>query len=558
MARIFISYSRVDRQPFTIPFIACLYEMFPDIDVWYDEHLAGGDIWWEEILNQIAKCDVFVYLLSNESVTSPYCQAEFAEALRLNRIILPVQVRDRTKLLGKLRDIHYVDMKAGVTDELAKAQLLKAIHRILDKTKLQPVTLPLDWQQTRTLKPEIPEEVLRSPHSPDKDTPNLNIPASKKRRLPLIVLALIIFIGFGFITFISFTNLQAFNNAATQTAVAVIPPLIVPDETSYYVCFRGSDSVNDEYLLVIRDTTSFGLVFPRNGVVTIYSRRPDFIPLYQHLVSLYAMTTDAQSGGYRTEAFLATAEIGHYPREGGCGNYFDSTVDLNTTVPLPVSENHALLVQIDSNEIESPQVLGVVGFNAIPNNGLPTLSFQILQLYETRIEFGIPTYRNEFSYILVANKPFLMRQSFADAPDNFSGRIEGHDRSDFERELVDDNLNLFDLMMVENMRIYPDSGLQSMYEPGSYIQVEMSPNLSMRTPPFTDGIFVQSLEGANARYYLPTSLDEPYGSLAEAGDKGEVVEADSDTGQLILQDPGESGETVVVEAWLVEVCTDCR
>jgi len=82
MARIFISYSRVDKT-FTERFEARLRRMFPDVPVWYDDHLYGGQNWWNEILGQIAKCDIFIYLLSNESVTSPYCQAEFTEARRL-------------------------------------------------------------------------------------------------------------------------------------------------------------------------------------------------------------------------------------------------------------------------------------------------------------------------------------------------------------------------------------------------------------------------------------------------------------------------------------------
>ncbi len=65
MPHIFISYSRVDRF-FTEHFEARLRRMFPDVDIWFDDHLHGGDVWWDEILSQIAQCDVFIYLLSNE------------------------------------------------------------------------------------------------------------------------------------------------------------------------------------------------------------------------------------------------------------------------------------------------------------------------------------------------------------------------------------------------------------------------------------------------------------------------------------------------------------
>ena len=74
MAHLFVSYSRVD-QAFTKNFVEQLREMFPQHTVWYDGSLHGGDRWWQEILAQIAACDIFIYLLSNESVTSLYCQA---------------------------------------------------------------------------------------------------------------------------------------------------------------------------------------------------------------------------------------------------------------------------------------------------------------------------------------------------------------------------------------------------------------------------------------------------------------------------------------------------
>ena len=97
MSRFFISYSRVDKVVFARPFAQRLHRMFPDHNVWWDEELTGGDVWWDEILRQIAACDVFIYLLSNKSVNSPYCRAEFAEAQRLQKHIITVQVRDRTK-----------------------------------------------------------------------------------------------------------------------------------------------------------------------------------------------------------------------------------------------------------------------------------------------------------------------------------------------------------------------------------------------------------------------------------------------------------------------------
>src|SRR5689334_9997993 len=108
MAQFFISYSRVDHT-FVKDFVEQLRDMFPQHSTWYDGSLHGGDHWWQEILKQIDQCDIFIYLLSNESVTSPYCQAEFREAQRLQKSIITVQVRDRTTLSPELSEIQYVD-----------------------------------------------------------------------------------------------------------------------------------------------------------------------------------------------------------------------------------------------------------------------------------------------------------------------------------------------------------------------------------------------------------------------------------------------------------------
>ena len=109
MAQVFISYSRVDAE-FVAVFIRRLQRAFPDLKIWHDQAphgLIGGGNWWNDILTAIAASDVFVYILSNESVNSLYCQAEFTEARRLQKRIITVQARDRTELTDDLDDIHY-------------------------------------------------------------------------------------------------------------------------------------------------------------------------------------------------------------------------------------------------------------------------------------------------------------------------------------------------------------------------------------------------------------------------------------------------------------------
>jgi formylglycine-generating enzyme required for sulfatase activity len=169
--KLFISYSRVDR-PFAQRIVARLRVVYGYDAVWFDEELRGGDKWWEEILTQIAASDILLYLLSNESVTSPFCQAEFTEAQRLRKLIITVQVRDRTALTDTLDGIQFVDMKAGPDDVEANALLNAAINKQRDRIPQRPPK-PL-WPQ-RTPRPGI-IEVPTIAERADVETPALTRP----------------------------------------------------------------------------------------------------------------------------------------------------------------------------------------------------------------------------------------------------------------------------------------------------------------------------------------------------------------------------------------------
>ncbi len=151
MPKIFVSYSRVDKK-FAKALVERLRKIYGHYEVWYDDSLHGGDLWWDEILSQIAQADIFLYLLSNESVTSPYCQAEFEEAQRLQKQLITAQVRDRTNLTGTLRDIQYVDMTAGANDGPSFDLLIASINK---QAELARKRRPL-WKP-RTAKPNTDE-----------------------------------------------------------------------------------------------------------------------------------------------------------------------------------------------------------------------------------------------------------------------------------------------------------------------------------------------------------------------------------------------------------------
>jgi formylglycine-generating enzyme required for sulfatase activity len=151
MAEIFISYSRSDKQ-FLDNFVPLLRKVYGNDSLWFDYDIKGGSNWWKIILNRIEECSLFLYLISNESLESTYCQAELREALRLHKPILPVVVRRLRPpypgtvpddLSDVLRHIQYIDMAEGFRDALTIASLYAAINELLESEsdeKPEPAT----------------------------------------------------------------------------------------------------------------------------------------------------------------------------------------------------------------------------------------------------------------------------------------------------------------------------------------------------------------------------------------------------------------------------------
>lgn len=107
--KIFTSYARVDK-PVCIQIVNTLSAH----EVWYDQRLYAGQHWWREILRRLEWCDVFIYLISNESLASQYCQKELEIAYKFEKIILPVLIDKNASLPQELEELQYVDM----TDQL--------------------------------------------------------------------------------------------------------------------------------------------------------------------------------------------------------------------------------------------------------------------------------------------------------------------------------------------------------------------------------------------------------------------------------------------------------
>jgi TolB protein len=127
--KIFISYSRSDKA-IAYALVPLLQEVYTR--VWIDMELQGGDLWEREIMTRIRDADIFLLLISQESLSSKYVQEELDEARRRNKPILPVLIEPGVTIPPDLSPIQYIDMSNGITP-----QALTKIHAAVKKITAQ-------------------------------------------------------------------------------------------------------------------------------------------------------------------------------------------------------------------------------------------------------------------------------------------------------------------------------------------------------------------------------------------------------------------------------------
>lgn len=128
MLDIFISYSHEDQA-----IVKTLAQDFVSLGhkVWFDQDLIGGKVWWDQILAKIRECDLFVFVLSPNSLDSYACNNECSYAVALNKRILPVLVNDDVSinlLPSNLSAIQYVDYR--LQDRQAVLSIVKAVQNL--------------------------------------------------------------------------------------------------------------------------------------------------------------------------------------------------------------------------------------------------------------------------------------------------------------------------------------------------------------------------------------------------------------------------------------------
>jgi formylglycine-generating enzyme required for sulfatase activity len=104
--KLFVSYRSTDSTKVD-PLVHRLRSL--GYQVWQDkDSIPAGQDWWEAICEGIVGCDVFIFMLSEESVKSFACQAELSYAHELNLPIIPCVIEGQwTYNAGGKYDIHF-------------------------------------------------------------------------------------------------------------------------------------------------------------------------------------------------------------------------------------------------------------------------------------------------------------------------------------------------------------------------------------------------------------------------------------------------------------------
>lgn len=148
MAQIFISYSRIDGR-IAKALTKRLRGDFGVDDVWLDDRIHFGQYFWEEILQAIGSCKVFLFLVSDNSYTSSYCMGELMEAYRLRKRIIPILVRDTLQSLPHpLPEVNFCDMRHGINKPVYN-KLRHIIQGYLDQHEKHYLREPIKPSPTK-------------------------------------------------------------------------------------------------------------------------------------------------------------------------------------------------------------------------------------------------------------------------------------------------------------------------------------------------------------------------------------------------------------------------
>src|SRR5215204_4785829 len=150
MADVFISYSRRDSE-----FVSGLNEALEkrDYDVWVDlENIPPTAEWLAEVYSGIENSNVFVFVISPDSIASKVCQQELAHAVEHNKRLVPIVCRevDPEEVPEILRSLNWIFLRDSDNREEGFQDVVDALNTDLDwlheHTRL--LTRAIEWDKS--------------------------------------------------------------------------------------------------------------------------------------------------------------------------------------------------------------------------------------------------------------------------------------------------------------------------------------------------------------------------------------------------------------------------
>ncbi len=119
--------------------------------VWFDQELSGGQVWWNQILEAIRNCDVFIFVLSPDSLNSVACKLEYKYAAELGKSILPVLIAEGVSFnllspaLSQVQFVDYLKRDRDAAFRLAKALTVTPSSQTLPSPLPLPPDVPISY-----------------------------------------------------------------------------------------------------------------------------------------------------------------------------------------------------------------------------------------------------------------------------------------------------------------------------------------------------------------------------------------------------------------------------
>jgi hypothetical protein len=132
--RLFISYSHDDLDQVT--------ELAEELSgrghqPWFGEKLMPGDNWQSDLRRAIEASDGLVYALSPNSTVKEWCRWECAQAIQLNKPIIPILLQDTPNIPDTLGGYTVPNFEDGATEAFVNS--LNTVFGHIEAFKL-PVT----------------------------------------------------------------------------------------------------------------------------------------------------------------------------------------------------------------------------------------------------------------------------------------------------------------------------------------------------------------------------------------------------------------------------------